>query len=83
MCPGFIVQIDLVAPVCTPTALAVADLVTCLLIFFSGIAKGAAAESYWWQLFDVYMHLGFGSVSTTISIAVIVMVTIERLILIR
>ena len=60
-----------------------ADLVTCLLVFFSGIAKGAAAASFWWQVFEVYIYLGIGSISTTVSIATIVMVTVERLILIR
>ncbi|KAF0289347.1 putative G-protein coupled receptor B0563.6 [Amphibalanus amphitrite] len=65
------------------TTLAVADLVTCLLVFFSGIAKGAAAASFWWQVFEVYFYLGIGSISTTVSIATIVMVTVERLILIR
>ena len=60
-----------------------ADLVTCLLVLFSGIAKGVAADSVWWQLFDVYLHLGGGAISTTASIATTVMVTVERLITIR
>ncbi|KAF0314381.1 hypothetical protein FJT64_015163 [Amphibalanus amphitrite] len=62
------------------TFLSLADLVTCLLVLFSGIAKGVAADSVWWQLFDVYLHLGCGAVSTTASVATVVMVTVERLV---
>ena len=65
------------------SVLSMADLVTCLLVLFSGIAKGVAADSLWWQLFDVYLHLGCGAVSTTASITTTVMVTVERLITIR
>ncbi|XP_043233877.1 probable G-protein coupled receptor B0563.6 [Amphibalanus amphitrite] len=65
------------------TFLSLADLVTCLLVLFSGIAKGVAADSVWWQLFDVYLHLGCGAVSTTASVATVVMVTVERLVTIR
>ena len=65
------------------SVLSMADLVTCLLVLFSGIAKGVAADSLWWQLFDVYLHLGCGAVSTTASITTTVMVTMERLITIR
>ena len=63
--------------------LSLADLITCLLVMFSGIAKGVGADSLWWQLFDVYLHLGGGAVSTTASIITTVMVAVERLINIR
>ncbi|XP_054015008.1 uncharacterized protein LOC128895965 [Hylaeus anthracinus] len=59
--------------------LAAADLVTCIMIFFSGLAKGAFWCETGWIEFDVFVHLPVGSVSSNVTVWATILATIDRL----
>ncbi|XP_012273214.1 uncharacterized protein LOC105695828 [Orussus abietinus] len=62
--------------------LAGADLVTCALLLFSGLARGIFWGERGWLEFDAFVHLPLGSVSSNIAVWAAVCVTLDRLILI-
>ncbi|XP_046436176.1 uncharacterized protein LOC124310344 [Neodiprion virginianus] len=62
--------------------LAGADLVTCALLVFSGLARGLFWGQSGWTEFDAFVHLPVGSVSSNIAVWAAVCVTLDRLILI-
>ncbi|KAG7174710.1 putative G-protein coupled receptor-like [Homarus americanus] len=63
--------------------LSAADLVTVVLILLSGLARGVWSSSFAWKCFDAFVHLPVGGASTTVSIATLVAVTVERVAIIR
>ncbi|XP_042885989.1 uncharacterized protein LOC122262111 [Penaeus japonicus] len=63
--------------------LSAADLVTVTLVLLSGLARGVWRDSFSWRCFDAFVHLPVGSISTTVSIATLVVVTVERVAVIR
>lgn len=64
----------------TCIVLATADLVTCSLLFFSGLAKGFFWDSTSWpQIYDAFVHLPIGTISSNMAVAAFVFVTVDRL----
>ncbi|KAF7405961.1 hypothetical protein HZH68_005330 [Vespula germanica] len=59
--------------------LAGADLVTCTLLLFSGLARGIFWCKPGWLEFDAFVHLPLGSISSNITVWATVCVTIDRL----
>ncbi|KAK2576766.1 hypothetical protein KPH14_005411 [Odynerus spinipes] len=59
--------------------LAGADLVTCTLLLFSGLARGIFWCKTGWLEFDAFVHLPLGSISSNITVWATVCVTIDRL----
>ncbi|KAI4495021.1 hypothetical protein M0804_001222 [Polistes exclamans] len=59
--------------------LASADLVTCTLLLFSGLARGIFWCKTGWLEFDAFVHLPLGSISSNITVGATVCVTIDRL----
>ncbi|XP_046820193.1 uncharacterized protein LOC124424755 [Vespa crabro] len=62
--------------------LASADLVTCTLLLFSGLARGIFWCKSGWLEFDAFVHLPLGSISSNITVWATVCVTIDRLALV-
>ncbi|XP_012258505.1 uncharacterized protein LOC105687427 [Athalia rosae] len=62
--------------------LAGADLVTCGLLIFSGLARGVFWGKRGWLEFDAFVHLPVGSVSSNIAAWAAVCVTLDRLVLV-
>ncbi|CAL4098665.1 unnamed protein product, partial [Meganyctiphanes norvegica] len=65
------------------TVLSASDLTTVWLVFFSGLARGVLKDSLFWGCFDAFVHLPLGSASTSISILTLMLVTFERLVIIK
>ncbi|KAI4480473.1 hypothetical protein M0802_014186, partial [Mischocyttarus mexicanus] len=59
--------------------LASADLVTCTLLLFSGLARGIFWCKTGWLEYDAFVHLPLGSISSNITVWATVCVTIDRL----
>ncbi|XP_076636747.1 uncharacterized protein LOC143349398 [Colletes latitarsis] len=61
------------------TVLAGADLVTCIMILFSGLARGVFWCRTGWLEFDVFVHLPVASVSSNLTVWATILATIDRL----
>ncbi|XP_076685835.1 FMRFamide receptor [Andrena cerasifolii] len=64
------------------TVLATADLVTCSMLLFSGLARGVFWCRTGWLEFDVFVHLPVVSVSSNVTVWAAVCVTIDRLVIV-
>ncbi|KAL0117427.1 hypothetical protein PUN28_010337 [Cardiocondyla obscurior] len=60
--------------------LASSDLITCLLILFSSLARGIFRCQKGWLEFDAFVHFPIGSVSSNITVWAALGVSIDRLI---
>ncbi|XP_076246497.1 uncharacterized protein LOC143186675 [Calliopsis andreniformis] len=61
------------------TVLAAADLVTCFMLLFSGLARGVFWCKKGWLEFDVFVYIPVVSVSSNVTVWAAVCVTIDRL----
>ncbi|KAG7200265.1 hypothetical protein KM043_017734 [Ampulex compressa] len=74
-----IIVYSIVIPVVSTLAFAAADLVTCALLVFSGLARGVFWCRPGWMEFDAFVHLPLGSMSSNITVLAAVCVTVDRL----
>ncbi|RLU21704.1 hypothetical protein DMN91_006080 [Ooceraea biroi] len=62
--------------------LASSDLVTCILLLFSGLARGVFRCHKGWLEFDAFVHFPIGSVTSNITVWATLGVSVDRLILV-
>ncbi|CAH1799546.1 unnamed protein product [Owenia fusiformis] len=65
------------------TALAVADLLTLILFFFTGLARGVFPDSHGWMIFQAHVYYPLAYISTMVGIFMTLALTIERLIFVH
>ncbi|XP_003424755.2 probable G-protein coupled receptor B0563.6 [Nasonia vitripennis] len=64
------------------TVLAAADLVTCILLLFSGLARGLFWKKHGWVEFDVFIHIPLCTISSNVAVLAAVGVAIDRLVIV-
>ncbi|CAL1681786.1 unnamed protein product [Lasius platythorax] len=62
--------------------LATSDLVTCILLLFSGLARGIFRCYKGWLEFDAFVHFPIGSVTSNITVWAALGVSVDRLIIV-
>lgn len=65
------------------TALSITDCISCLLVFFSGLARTIFWNVHNWAFYDVFAHLCVGAFSSGIGNLVLVCASLDRLIYIK
>ena len=63
-------------------ALAWANFLSLFLFFFSGVARGYFPCEYFWNIYQIYVYLPLGFMTTACSVCFTVAVTIERFIIV-
>ncbi|XP_058807615.1 probable G-protein coupled receptor B0563.6 [Phymastichus coffea] len=64
------------------TVLAAADLVTCILLSFSGLARGVFWKRAGWMEYDVFVYIPLGSISSNVAVSAAVGVAVDRLVIV-
>lgn len=64
-------------------ALSASDCISCLLILFSGLARTIYWHKYYWAMYDVFIHLGIGGITSGWGNLIIVCAALDRLIYIK
>lgn len=62
--------------------LATSDLVTCVLVLFSSLARGVFRCRKGWLEFDAFVHFPVGSVTSNITVWAALGVSIDRLVIV-
>ena len=62
--------------------LAAADLFTCILLLFSGLARGVFWKKSSWMEFDAFVHIPLATISSNIAVLAAVAVAVDRLVIV-
>ncbi|KAK7053105.1 hypothetical protein SK128_013844, partial [Halocaridina rubra] len=61
--PWEVMGYSVMVPVICGIVLSAADLITVLLVFLSGLARGVWVKSFFWRCFDELFHIPVGSIA--------------------
>lgn len=62
--------------------LAISDLITCILIAFSSLARGIFHCHKGWLEFDAFVHFPIGSISSNVTVWAALGVSVDRLVIV-